>query len=148
MTLAKPKKPATVKEPAKADRARYFEGVGGRKTAMARVRLYTKKGDSTVNGKTIEGYFPSAKQRMTVVAPFVLMGASETMHMTVHVRGGGIMAQADAVRHGLARALVKFNEEYRKRLRKAGYMTRDAREVERKKYGLKKARRAPQWAKR
>lgn len=146
--ITKPKKSVAAKETAKAERARYFEGVGGRKTAMARVRLYTKKGESTVNGKSLEAYFPMAKQQLTVKSPFVLMGASDTMHMTVHVRGGGAMAQADAVRHGLARALVKFNEEYRKRLRKAGYMTRDAREVERKKYGLKKARRAPQWAKR
>jgi small subunit ribosomal protein S9 len=76
------------------------------------------------------------------------MNASDTMYFTAHVYGGGLSAQSEAVRHGLSRALVKFNDEYRKRLRKVGFLTRDAREVERKKYGLKKARKGPQWAKR
>ena len=77
-----------------------------------------------------------------------LLGLEETLSATVHARGGGISAQADAVRHGIARALVAMNEEYKKKLRGVGYLTRDAREVERKKPGLKKARKSPQWAKR
>lgn len=136
------------KKEEKAVKAKYYEGVGGRKTAMARVRLYGKKGENTVNGKDIKAYFPMPKLLMTALSPLVLMNTQDTMSISVHVRGGGINAQADAVRHGIARALVKFNEEFRKRLRKAGFMTRDPREVERKKPGLRKARRAPQWQKR
>ena len=128
--------------------SRYFEGLGGRKSAMARVRLFTKKGDTTINDKSVDQYFKTIRQRMSAVSPLVTMNASDTMYFTAHVYGGGLSAQSEAVRHGLSRALVKFNEEYRKRLRKAGFLTRDARKVERKKYGLKKASKGPQWAKR
>ncbi len=128
--------------------ARYFEGLGGRKSAMARVRLFTKKGDTTINDQEIDKYFKTLRQRHAAISPLVLMNAKDTMFFTAHVSGGGLSAQSEAVRHGLSRALVKFNEEYRKRLKKSGFLTRDAREVERKKYGLKKARKGPQWAKR
>lgn len=145
-----PVKATTKKEVSKAvaKPTRYFEGVGGRKSAMARVRLFTKKGETTINGKSVDQYFKTSRQRMAATLPLSLMNVVDTMSFTAHVYGGGLSAQSEAVRHGLARALVKFNEEYRKRLKKVGFLTRDARKVERKKYGLKKARKGPQWAKR
>ena len=137
------------KEPEQTEpKARFYKGVGGRKSSVALVRLFTQKGDITVNGKPLSTYFSLPKHQAAVTSPVSLMNQMESMSASVQVRGGGVNAQAEAVRHGIARALVAFNEEYRKRLRKAGFMTRDAREVERKKPGLKKARKAPQWAKR
>lgn len=126
---------------------RYFESVGGRKTAHARVRLYTKVAGVVVNNKDYKEYFKTTKHQDVVMSPFKLMNADK-LGATIKVAGGGINAQAGAVRHGIASALVKFNETFKKRLRAAGFLTRDPRHVERKKYGLKKARRAPQWAKR
>lgn len=129
-------------------RERYFEGRGGRKTAVARARIYPKGSGLTVNEKSVSEYFSSLRDRATVHAPFELLKIADTVRATVHVSGGGIHAQADAIRNALARALVAWDSETKKRLRKAGFITRDPRAVERKKYGLKKARRAPQWQKR
>lgn len=128
---------------------RYWEAVGRRKTSVARVRLYTK-GDKNlvVNGRPYDIYFQSSEHRSVVEEAFKKMKSLERFRMTVVVRGGGIHSQAEAIRHGVARALTKFNPDFRKRLRRAGFMTRDPRMKERKKFGLKKARRAPQWAKR
>lgn len=128
----------------------YFEGIGGRKTSTARVRLIPKSSGILVNGKDYKEYFKYLKHQDAILAPLNILNlkTDENFGVSVKVKGGGLTGQAEAVRHGLARALVKFNKEFSKRLRKCGYLTRDARMVERKKYGLKKARRAPQWAKR
>jgi small subunit ribosomal protein S9 len=127
---------------------KYFEGYGGRKTANARVRFYPEKGGVTVNGKEYKHYFKDAENQQVAVAPFTMLKIEQESSANVTVHGGGIRAQAEAVRNGIARALALFNPEFKKKLRRSGYITRDARVVERKKYGLKKARRAPQWAKR
>ncbi len=128
---------------------RYFEGVGRRKTATARVRITSGAPHAfVVNEKKLEDYFPLARLREAAVSPFTELKLAEKFSMSVRVSGGGIASQAGAVRMGLARALVKFDETLLKHLRLAGFLTRDSRMVERKKYGLKKARRAPQWAKR
>ena len=129
-------------------RERYFEATGGRKTAIARARIYAKGFGLTVNDKDFKNYFKTSKNQIAAVAPFETLKLGDRFKATVRVSGGGINAQAEAVRNALAKALVKFNKEFKKRLRKSGFITRDARMVERKKYGLKKARRAPQWQKR
>lgn len=131
----------------KADK--YYEAVGRRKTAIARVRLYTR-GDKVflVNEKPFENYFKGIEFKNIVEAPFVKMNCTDRFRITARVMGGGIIAQAEALRHGITRALVMFNADFKKRLKKSGYLTRDSRMKERKKPGLKKARRAPQWAKR
>lgn len=128
---------------------RYFEAIGRRKTAVARVRLFTK-GDKEfiVNNKSYQQYFQMPEDQETCVASMNKMKCLDKFRVTVMVRGGGHRAQAEAVRHGTARVLVDFNNNFRKRLRKAGYLTRDSRMRERKKFGLKRARRAPQWQKR
>lgn len=126
----------------------YFEAVGRRKTAVARVRLFTKKTGIEINDKNISDYFPILRLQKTVEAPLEKMKIADKLGAVVKVRGGGIMAQAEAIQLGIARALIKFNSEFRKRLRRVDMLTRDSRMVERKKYGLKKARRAPQWKKR
>jgi len=128
---------------------RYFEGTGRRKTSIARVRLYTK-GDKNVevNGVDFKKYFMTPSLQTTVLDSLDKMKSLGRFKVTVVVNGGGINSQAEAVRHGIARALVVFNPEYRKRLRKAGFLTRDPRMKERKKFGLKRARKAPQWSKR
>lgn len=146
--MLKTKKLAAAKESVKSEKLRYFEGLGGRKTARARVRVYAKKGGVTINERALAEYFKVPKLQEVVLAPLKLFGLLETHSVSVHVKGSGIKAQADAARNGIARALVVMNEEYKKKLRRVGYMTRDAREVERKKPGLKKARKSPQWAKR
>lgn len=135
-------------EKQKVEKSRYYEGLGGRKTARARVRVYPKKGSVTINEKTLAEYFKMPELQEVVLAPLKLLGLAEMFSVSVHVKGSGIKAQAGAVRNGIARALVAMNEEYKKKLRHAGYLTRDARMVERKKPGLKKARKSPQWAKR
>ena len=128
---------------------RYFEAIGRRKTAVARVRLFTR-GDKQflVNNKEYQNYFPLKEDQETSTASMRKMKCLDKFKVTVIVRGGGRSAQAEAVRHGTARVLVDFNANFKKRLRKVGYLTRDPRMRERKKFGLKKARRAPQWAKR
>lgn len=128
---------------------RYFEAVGRRKTAVARIRLYTK-GDKEfiVNDKGYEKYFQTTEDQELSVSSMKKMKCLDKFRVTVVVKGGGHHAQAEAIRHGTARVLVEFNENFRKRLRRAGFLTRDPRMRERKKFGLKRARKAPQWAKR
>ncbi|KPJ54939.1 30S ribosomal protein S9 [Parcubacteria bacterium DG_72] len=141
----------TTKKPAKkpAKKEKYFQSVGRRKTAVARVRLFDK-GDKSINinEKDYKEYFPTLELQQIIESPLNKMRIEEKFKILARVQGGGIHAQAEAVRHGIARALVKFNEDFKKRLRKAGYLTRDSRMRERKKFGLKRARRAPQWSKR
>jgi len=128
---------------------RYFEAIGRRKTAVARVRLFTK-GDKEfiVNDEPYLKYFQTIEDQESAVASMKKMKCLDKFRITVIVKGGGHRAQAEAIRHGTARVLVDFNNNFRKRLRKAGFLTRDPRMRERKKFGLKRARRAPQWAKR
>lgn len=127
---------------------RYFEDVGRRKTATARVRMFTKPGHFIVNGKPYGVYFPTLDLQKTVEDPLKEMKLWERFRVSAIVSGGGTHAQAEAIRHGLARCLIRFNGDFRKRLKRAGFLTRDPRMKERKKFGLKKARRAPQWQKR
>lgn len=127
----------------------FYEAVGRRKTASARVRLFTQGDkDFIVNDKPAEKYFPLAEFQQLIKDPLDKMKCLDKFGVVVKVRGGGIRGQAEAVRHGVSRALVKFNADFRKRLRKVGLLTRDPRMRERKKFGLKRARRAPQWSKR
>lgn len=128
---------------------RYWGAIGRRKTAIAQVRLYTK-GDKeiVVNERPYQQYFPTKDLQQTVADPLVKMKNIEKFRVTAHVAGGGMKGQAEAVRHGIARALVVFNQDFKKRLRRAGFLTRDPRMKERKKFGFKSARRAPQWQKR
>jgi small subunit ribosomal protein S9 len=127
---------------------RYKQGRGGRKTATAQIRLYPKNTGILVNGKDYTQYFAQPKHQLVVTSPLTLTELLNVMGISAHVNGGGIAGQADAVRHGIARALIAHDPSLRKALKRDGYLTRDPRAVERKKYGLKKARRAPQWAKR
>jgi small subunit ribosomal protein S9 len=127
--------------------SRYFEGVGRRKTAIARVRISEGKGTAMVNKKKLEDYFQGPQLTAVVTSPLTELKIT-SMEISAMVSGGGIQAQAEAIRHGLSRALVEWDKENKSRLRVLGFLTRDPRMVERKKYGLKKARRRPQWAKR
>ena len=128
---------------------KYFEGVGRRKRAVARVRLFTKgENDFLVNKKQLKEYFSTFELQKTASAALEVMKCIKKFKTSVIVRGGGLNAQAEAVRHGIARALILFNPDFRKRLKKAGFLKRDSRMRERKKPGLKRARRAPQWKKR
>ena len=128
---------------------RYFEAIGRRKTAVARVRLFTRgEKQFLVNGKPYQEYFTLGADQQTVTSSMRKMKCLDKFKVTVMVTGGGRNAQAEAVRHGTARVLVDFNANFKKRLRKVGYLTRDPRMRERKKFGLKRARKAPQWAKR
>ncbi len=128
----------------------YTEGIGRRKTATARVRLTESKTEKIViNDRPFEEYFKGAMQRKVVRTVLETKDAGiETYEVSVHVYGGGLSAQADAIKLGIARALVKEKADRRTTLKKAGLLTRDSRAVERKKFGLRKARRAPQWSKR
>ena len=138
---------ALLGEAGKSDR--YIEAIGRRKTAVARVRLFTK-GDKEfiVNEKPYEKYFQLQSDAENAIASMKKMKCLDKFRVTVLVKGGGHSAQAEAVRHGTARVLVEFNQNFRKRLRKAGFLTRDPRMRERKKFGRKRARKSPQWAKR
>ncbi len=127
---------------------RYVEANGGRKTASARVRIFQNKSGMTINGKDLKNYFSQEIDRKTASAPLETLSLLSKVMVSAKVNGGGIGAQAEAIRNAIARALVKFSEEFRKPLRASGYLTRDSRMVERKKYGLKKARKSPQWQKR
>ncbi len=126
----------------------YFYGTGRRKSSVARVRLYPGSGTVTVNGRDIDDYFGLETLKLIINQPFVLTGTEGKFDVVVNVRGGGISGQAGAVRHGIARALLLADESYRAILKKAGFLTRDPRMKERKKYGLKAARRASQFSKR
>ncbi len=131
------------------DDNQYFKAVGRRKSAVANVRLFTKdKKEFIINDKLMEDYFPTFQLREDCSSALKKMKCLEKFRVVVKVSGGGINAQAEAVRHGTARALYLFNPDFKKRLRRAGYLTRDPRQRERKKFGLKRARRAPQWKKR
>ena len=146
--IKKPKKVGKVIE-VKSKPERYFEAEGRRKTAVARVRLFTK-GEKTflVNEKPLEQYFPTFELQKIAKASLETMKCLDKFRVSAKVKGGGLHAQAEAVRHGIARALVLFNPDFRKRLKAAGFLRRDPRMRERKKFGLKRARRAPQWQKR
>ena len=126
----------------------YWEAVGRRKTAVARVRLVEGSGAIVVNEKNLESYFVLPRYRKVLEAPLASLSLGAKFNVSAKVFGGGIMAQAGAMRHGIARALSLAEPDFKKRLRQEGFLTRDPRMVERKKYGLKKARRAPQWQKR
>ncbi len=129
--------------------AQYLESVGKRKTAVARVRIFTKgEKEILVNEKPYQDYFFTPELQQVATDSLRKMKSLDKFRISVKVKGGGIFAQAEAVRHGIARGLVKFNPDFRKRLRRIGYLTRDPRARERKKFGLKRARRAPQWKKR
>lgn len=140
----------TARTQQRAGRAvRYFGAVGRRKTAVARVRLWAKgRSEILVNEKPLEVYFPILELQQIALASLNKMKCLDKFKVQVKVKGGGLCAQAEAIRHGIARALVLFNADFRKRLKKAGFLTRDSRMRERKKFGLKRARRAPQWRKR
>lgn len=125
-----------------------YYGTGRRKTSTARVSLKPGKGDIVVNSKTLDEYFGRETSRMIVRQPFAAIDMENKFDVTVNVGGGGPSGQAGAIRHGITRALLKYDEAMRKTLRKAGFVTRDARAVERKKYGLHKARKRPQYSKR
>lgn len=129
---------------------KYLKGLGRRKTSTARIRLFNNEEGKnfSVNGKPLEKYFPTLELQKTVLSPFEKMSCLGQFDVKVLVNGGGLNSQAEAIRNGIAKALVLFNPEFRKRLKKAGYLTRDSRMRERKKFGLKRARRAPQWQKR
>ncbi len=125
-----------------------FYGTGRRKTSTARVFMKAGTGDIKVNNKPLEVFFGRETAQMIVRQPLELMKLSEQFNVNVKVSGGGTTGQAGAIRHGLTRALMQYDESLRSGLRKAGFVTRDAREVERKKVGLRKARRATQYSKR
>ncbi|MBM3257419.1 MAG: 30S ribosomal protein S9 [Candidatus Liptonbacteria bacterium] len=127
---------------------KYTEAVGRRKTSVARVRLMKGKGDITVNDQKVEEYFQLSRLRLMLEAPLERLKLKDKVEISAKVSGGGLMSQAEAIRHGIARAIVMQTPEMKLQLRAFGFLTRDSRMVERKKYGLKKARRAPQWAKR
>ena len=125
-----------------------YAGTGRRKKSVARVFMTPGTGNITVNGRTLEEYLPQATLRMEVNAPLVLTETKDQFDIKINVYGGGYTGQAGAMRHGIARALLEASADYRPVLKKAGYLTRDSRMKERKKYGLKGARRAPQFSKR
>jgi len=126
----------------------YYTGTGRRKTASARVFLKDGSGTITVNKRPLDEFFGRQVARMIVRQPLQLVDCDEKFDVNVTVRGGGSFGQAGAIRHGITRALIEFDEALRSPLRKAGFVTRDAREVERKKVGLRKARKKPQFLKR
>jgi small subunit ribosomal protein S9 len=123
-------------------------GTGRRKTATARVHLRKGKGQITINGRTVDEYFGRETARMMVRSPFVVLEMQDKFDVAINVDGGGPSGQAGAIRHGITRALMDYDTTFRPALRKAGFVTRDAREVERKKVGLRGARRRPQYSKR
>lgn len=125
-----------------------YSAVGRRKKAIARVRLVPGEGKIVINGRDIDNYFGMETLKMTVRQPLELVKLSTPMDIIIKVTGGGLTGQAGAIRHGISRALCKADPELRSELKKAGFLTRDSRMKERKKYGLKAARRAPQFSKR
>ena len=126
----------------------YFYGTGRRKSSVARVRVYQGTGKITINERDIDDYFGLETLKLIVRQPLALTNTMDKFDIVCRVAGGGVTGQAGAIRHGLARALLQFNEELRPELKNAGFLTRDPRMKERKKYGLKAARRAPQFSKR
>ena len=130
------------------DKKPFFYGTGRRKHSVARVRLYQGTGVVTINDRSIDEYFGLETLKVVVRQPLVLTETVDKFDVLVNVHGGGYTGQAGAIRHGISRALLQADAEYRPALKKAGYLTRDPRMKERKKYGLKAARRAPQFSKR
>ena len=126
----------------------YFYGTGRRKSSVARVRVYNGTGKITINERDIDDYFGLDTLKLIVRQPLSLTGNTDKFDIVCRVAGGGVTGQAGAIRHGIARALLQADEELRPELKKAGFLTRDPRMKERKKYGLKGARRAPQFSKR
>ncbi len=126
----------------------YFYGTGRRKSSVARVRVYAGSGNITINGRDINDYFGLETLKLIVKQPLILTENTDKFDVVCTVAGGGVTGQAGAIRHGLSRALLQVNAEMRPILKKAGFLTRDPRMKERKKYGLKAARRAPQFSKR
>ncbi len=126
----------------------YFYGTGRRKSSVARVRVYAGTGKITINGRDIDDYFGLETLKLIVRQPLELTDTVGKFDIVCTVAGGGVTGQAGAIRHGLSRALLQYEEELRPALKKAGFLTRDPRMKERKKYGLKAARRAPQFSKR
>jgi len=121
---------------------------GRRKEAVARVRMVPGSGNFDINGRSLEEYFPTRVHRMVALAPLKMLGREKDFDITATIKGGGIAGQAGAVRLGIARSLLEMDPELRGQLKAEGFLTRDAREKERRKYGLKKARKAPQYSKR
>jgi small subunit ribosomal protein S9 len=121
---------------------------GRRKEAVARVRLVEGTGAYQLNGRSLDEYFPTRAHRMIVSSPLRLAGKDKDLDVMARIEGGGVSGQAGALRHGIARALIELDPELRPLLKKEGFLTRDSREKERRKYGLKKARKAPQYSKR
>ena len=143
------RKPAAKKTTKKAnDKAQEFAGTGRRKCSVARVRITTGTGSIVINGKTLDEYFDLETLKTIVKQPLVLTETTTSVDVIANIAGGGKAGQAGAIRHGIARSLVEFRPELRDQLKKAGFLTRDARKKERKKYGLHKARKAPQFSKR
>ena len=130
------------------DSTPYFYGTGRRKKSVARVRVYAGTGKITINNRDIDDYFGLETLKLVVRQPLALTGLTEKFDIVCTVAGGGVTGQAGAIRHGLSRALLQYDENLRYALKKAGFLTRDPRMKERKKYGLKGARRAPQFSKR
>ncbi len=129
------------------DNVQYW-GTGRRKTSTARVRLVPGNGEIKVNGKNLDDYFYRLSLKRDIKSPLEITNNLNKFNVLVNVDGGGLSGQAGAIRHGVARALLKVDDDFRKPLKKAGFLTRDPRMKERKKYGLKKARKAPQFSKR
>lgn len=136
---------------------KYFEAVGRRKESIAQVRLFTRKSSDpvqedkaliTINKKNYTDYFSDKNLHSIVESPLKKLKSLNRFKATVKVSGGGLAGQADAIKHGLARTLILFDANFRKKLRKSGFLTRDSRVKERRKYGLKKARKSPRWSKR
>lgn len=145
------KEPEAEKTEAAKPAEKYFSAVGKRKTSVAQIRIYkSKKSESemVVNGREFSNYFPITRLQSLMMSPLAAAGQGNIFNISIKVSGGGINSQAEAIRLGISRALVKMDETLRKQLKDLGFLTRDSRIVERKKPGLKKARRAPQWAKR
>lgn len=132
----------------KTDNATMARAIGRRKTAAARVRIQPGKGAITINGKDLKDFFGIPFWQQKVIAPLAAVGKENSMDVSVRVIGGGVNAQAEAIRHGVARALVAWEETLKPVLKAEGFLTRDPRARERKKYGLRRARRAHQWRKR
>ena len=126
----------------------FYYGTGRRKNSVARVRLFNGTGKITINGRDIDNYFGLETLKLIVRSPLALTGTEDKFDIVVNVVGGGVAGQAGAIRHGITRALMESDAELRPALKKAGFVTRDPRMKERKKYGLKAARRAPQFSKR
>ena len=148
----KVEKKTTKKSPAKTTKAKAkvqeFLATGRRKCSVARVRVTVGTGKITINDKSLDEYFDLETLKTIVKQPLVLTETANNVDIVVNIYGGGKAGQAGAIRHGITRALIEFRPELRDELKKAGFVTRDARKKERKKYGLKKARRAPQFSKR